>query len=85
MIAEGIYDIVTESGSTYRVNFDERILFRKSSIPLRGIDITDNGRFRFTGLSKLEVGESIYATYTDGTWILSTPIVSIEKVEDEQT
>ena len=82
MIAEGIYDLVTESGSTYRVNFDERILFRKSSIPLRGIDVTDNGRFRFVGLSDLEVGKSIYATYTNGTWILSTPIALIEKVEE---
>jgi hypothetical protein len=76
---------VTESGTQYLINPELKTV-RRSGKPLimatSGVDPTDfEGELHYRNGVTFEIGSSMYFVYWDGTWSISTPIVSVEEIE----
>ena len=76
--------ITTQSGTVYEYDGELDRLRRTGGKPIRlhdGIPAYDDWKKVLT--IKYAEGESLFATFSDGTWIQSTKVVSIEEVPDE--
>lgn len=78
--------ITTQSGTVYEYDDDGFLdrLRRTGGKPIRLLDdvpVYDDWK-RVRTISYAE-GEPLFATFSDGTWIQSTKVVSIEEVPDE--
>lgn len=77
--------ITTESGAVYTLDVEANTLSREGP-KSRGIDyqeVPDSNPDYLTYLSDLKVGEPLHAAFTRGRWRLTTPVVSIETLEED--
>jgi hypothetical protein len=79
--------VTTESGTYYTIDEENHWVKRSSERPLKWIsdgvrpeDIDVDGRRPYDALYPLDIGGSVYALYRDGTFSMSTAIVSIETI-----
>jgi hypothetical protein len=85
----GVYRVTTRSGSQYTLDFDNGVAVRYNrDVPIRswdGSQVPSNGEaMPWSYFKTVEVGECLYIEMLDQ-WVQSTPVVSIEKWEDNGT
>ena len=77
--------ITTESGAVYLYDYANGRVQRVEGpySALIDYDAVPDGKWQtLTGMSPLIIGESVQMTFVSGKWRITTPLVSIEEVEE---